>query len=241
MKLNNFIASVKSKGLMSTNRYRVEFSLPPALAASKNTYNYVGDLRKVLLFCDSVQLPGMSISTQQSRAYGEFREMPYERLFDNISLTFYVDNSMDSKALWDAWINSIQDPVTRQFNYYNDYISDITIYVLDRQNKEQYKVKLYECYPKSIGSIQLDYSARDVMKLQVSINYKYWLAGSAIKDDSNGVVIENAKEKLQTNGSTAKIDPYGYGGGLAAPDYRGGYIPGAPSVPSGGGYDPTKS
>jgi len=239
MKLNNFVASIKSKGLMTTNRYKVEFSLPPALAASKNTYNYVGDLRTVLMYCDSVQLPGMSISTQQSKMYGEFREMPYERLFDNINLTFYVDNSMDSKALWDAWINSIQDPVTRQFNYYNDYISDITIYVLDKQNKEQYKVKLYECYPKSISPIQMDYSARDVMKIQVSINYKYWLAGSAIKDDNTGTVIENAKEKLQTNGNTAKIDPYGYSGGLAAPDYRGGYIPGAPNVPSGGGYDPT--
>ena len=222
---------------MSTNRYRVEFSLPPALAASKNTYNYVGDLRTVLLYCDSAQLPGMSVSTQQSRIYGEFREMPYERLFDNINLTFYVDNTMDSKALWDAWINSIQDPVTRQFNYYNDYITDITIFVLDKADKEQYKVKLYECYPKSISPIQMDYSSKEMMKIQVSINYKYWLAGSAIKD-SSGDVIPNAKEKLQTNGNSSRIDPYGYGGQVA-PDYRGGYIPGTVDVPSGGGYDPT--
>jgi hypothetical protein len=236
MKLNNFVASIKSKGLMHTNRFRVEFSLPPALAASKNTYNYVGDLRTVLLYCDSAALPGMTISTQPSRIYGEIREMPYERLFDNISLSFYVDNAMDSKALFDSWINSIQDPVTRQFNYYADYVTDITIYVLDKANKEQYKVKLYECFPKSMGAITMDYSSKDVMKLQVSMNYKYWLAGSAIRDDNAGV-IPNAKEKLQTNGVSGRTDPYGYSGQVA-PDFRGGYIPGSVNVPSGGGYDP---
>lgn len=238
MKLSNFVASVKTKGLMQSNRFKVEFSLPPALVNAKNTYNYIGDLRTVLMFCDSVQLPGMSISTQQARIYGEFREMPYERLFENINLSFYVDNSLDSKALFDSWINSIQDPVTRQFNYYNEYITDITIYVLDKQDKERYKVKLYECYPKSVSSIQMDHSSKDVMKVQVSLNYKYWLSGTAIKDSSNGVK-PNAVENLQSSGNTTKKDPYGYGyDGAVAPDYRGGYVPGSTSVPSGGGYVP---
>lgn len=239
MKLSNFVASVKTKGLMTSNRFRVEFSLPPALANSKNSYNYTGDLRTVLMYCDSVPLPGMSISTQQARTYGEFREMPYERLFDNITLSFYVDNSMDSKSLFDSWINSIQDPVTRQFNYYNEYITDMTIYVQDKSDKDKYKVKLYECYPKSISPIQMDYGSKDVMKLQVSINYKYWLSGTAIKEGTQDTK-SYPVERLQTPGVSYKKDPYGYGyDGAVAPDYRGGYVPGSTEMPSGGGYDPT--
>lgn len=241
MSLSEFVANIKTGGLMTTNRFRVEFSVPPILLNSKNSYNYTGDLRTVLLYCDSAQLPGLNISTQQSRIYGELREMPYERLYDNVNLTFYIGNDMGSKALFDSWINSIQDPVTRSFNYYNDYITDMTIFVQDKDDAEQYSVKLFECYPKSVGAIQLDYAGKDVMKLQVSINYKYWVAGTA--ETTASPEAEDVKqypvEQEQTPGTPVIKDNYGYGyDGAVAPDYRGGYVPGSQTVASGGGYDP---
>lgn len=201
--LNEFIATIAADGLMTTNRYRVEFSVPAAV----NTPVQRGRLAAVQMYCDSVTLPGMSISTQQARSYGEFREMPYDRLFDNINLTFYVDNSMDTKRLFDDWINSIQDPATRQFNYYNEYITDITIYVEDKDENEQYRVKLFECYPKSISPIQMDYSSKDIMKLQVSINYRYWLSGSAVADGDNGLIVDG-KEMLESSGSQPGYGAY---------------------------------
>jgi hypothetical protein len=196
--LNEFIASVKTEGMMQTNRFSVDFALPLVLRSSKNPFP--GDLEKVLLHCDAVTLPGMSISTQQARTYGEFREMPYERLFENITLSFYIDNTMDAKALFDIWIHSIQDPVTRQFNYYKEYITDMTIYVEDKEDEERYNVKLFECYPKSITSIQMDYSAKEVMKIQVSLNYRYWVAGYMVADENNGPIV-NGKEQLVSPGA----------------------------------------
>jgi hypothetical protein len=207
--LNDFVSSITSAGLMTSNRFDVEFALPPALLSSNSGFNYKGDLKKVLMHCDSVVLPGMTISTQQARTYGELREMPYERLFDNINLTFYVDTTMDSKALFDSWINSIQDPVTRQFNYYKEYITDITIFTLDKDNEDTYRVKLFECYPKSISPIQLDYSSKDVMKLQVSMNYRYWISGSAgsTSEDQSSVDID---ETLTADAGLQEFDPYGF-------------------------------
>ena len=205
--LNDFIASVKSDALLIANRFSVRFSLPPTLFASKSGYNWTGHLPTVLLYCDSVSLPGMSISTQQARTYGEVREMPYERLFENVNLTFYIDGSMDSKSLFDTWINSIQDPVSRQFNFYNEYVTDMEIFVHDKDDEEVYRVKLFECYPKSIGSIQMDYGAKDIMKLQVSMNYRYWLAGSAIADANNGLIV-NGKEALDSDGAQPGFGAY---------------------------------
>ena len=202
--LNEFITSVKTQGMIHTNRFRVQFVLPNTLRGSKDAFG--GDLQKVLMHCDSVTLPGMSISTQPARTYGEFREMPYERTFDNINMTFYVDRTMDSKSLFDKWINSIQDPTTRQFNYYKEYITDIEMFVLDQNDKEQYRVKLFECYPKSISSIQMDYSAKDIMKIQVSMNYRYWTSGSAVTGD-NGLIV-NGKEALGSPGSQPGFGPF---------------------------------
>ena len=199
--LNDFVSSIQTQGLMGTNRFSIEFNVPPSLQ------NFTGDLQKVLLHCDAINLPGMSYSTNPSRIYGEIREMPWERMFDNININFYVDNSMDSKSIFDNWMNSIQDPVTRQFNYYKEYITDMTIYIFDKEDKEQYRVKLFECYPKAISPIQMDYSAKDVMMVAVSMNYKYWLSGSAIMDNNNGLIV-NGKEALNSNGAQPGIGPY---------------------------------
>jgi hypothetical protein len=136
----------------------------------------LGSLRKVLLFCDQIQLPGVNYSTTQIRTFGEFRETPYEKLYDNLTMSFYVDNDMKIKGLFDEWIGSIQDPITRTFSYYDQYISEMKIEVQDLQNKTRYEMTLYECYPKNIGSIQLDYANKDYMKMQVTMQYKYWTA-----------------------------------------------------------------
>ena len=52
---------------------------------------------------------------------GEFREVPYEKLYEPINMTFYVDNDMQVKKLFDEWMSLISDPSTRTYNYYNNY------------------------------------------------------------------------------------------------------------------------
>jgi hypothetical protein len=177
--LNEFISSIKSEGLMRNNRYEVMLS-PPAVTGFNN-YN---ELRKILLYCDNVTIPGLSISTIPARTYGEYREMPYEKIYAPITLNFYVDNSMQVKKLFDSWITNIQDPNTRNMNYYSTYTTDIDIYVLDVKERARYAVKLFHAYPKDMSAITMDYSNRDVMKLQVTMNYKYWKSSEIIQTDN---------------------------------------------------------
>jgi hypothetical protein len=85
---------------------------------------------------------------------------------------------MSVKLLFDNWMGAIQDPVTRTFNYYQDYITDMVIDVYDISDKSRYQVTLYQCYPKSLNPIQMDYANKDVMKMVVAMNYKYWRSTS---------------------------------------------------------------
>jgi len=166
-KLNDFIAQIKAEGLMRNNRYIVNIPNPPGMS------NAI-DLQKVLLFCDSVSLPGVTIGTSPALTYGEVREMPYEKLFQPVSMTFYVDNSMHVKRLFDDWQGSIIDTYSRETGYYADYTRDIDITVFDVYDNTRYLVTLHEAYLKDIGQIQLDASNKDVMKLNVTMQYKYW-------------------------------------------------------------------
>lgn len=187
--LNEFISLVKSDGLMRSSRFAVSFSLPTVVAPGK----YSQDLRKILLYCDNVNLPGLTIETSQAKTFGEVREMPYQKQYDNINMGFYVDNNMSVKLLFDAWMNAIQDPVSRTFNYYKDYTTDITIVVYDIANKSRYAVTLFQAYPKTLNAVQMDYGNKEVMKLSVSMNYKYWQS-SQVYSNSSGSSLSNATQ-----------------------------------------------
>ena len=167
--LNDFISEVKSKGLMRTANYTVVMSLPAALSTK-----YTTNLQNILMFCDKVDMPGVTVATAPVKTFGEARETPYDRQFGTTVLTFFVDNNMKVKSMFDDWVNVIQDQETRLFEYYANYITNIEIHVEDIQGKKRYAIVLKECYPKDIGSISLDYSSKEVMKLSVTLNYKSW-------------------------------------------------------------------
>jgi len=169
MALDKFISSVKTEGLARNSRFRVVLSLPAAIRSSAN---FNQELEKVLLYCDTASLPGLSLSTTQSRTFGEFREIPYEKTFEPLNLTFYVDVNMTVKYMFDAWLAYIINPSTKTVSYYKNYVVPIDIYVEDIMNNTKYQCRMNESYPKSVGAIALDYSSRDIMKLSVSFAYR---------------------------------------------------------------------
>ena len=194
--LKEFVAEIQNDGMARTNRFMVNMTLPPAL---QRRSSYGQKLQKILLFCDAVQLPGLSLSTTQARTFGEFREMPYEKLFENVNLSFYCDVDMHVKMLFDDWMSAIQNPEDRTIEYYKNYITDLYIDVYDINENQRYNVTLYEAYPKSIGAVQLDYAQKEVMKLQVGIQYKYWRSRSY---DAGYVPYRDNRPFFSINGKT---------------------------------------
>jgi hypothetical protein len=167
--LNDFISQVKTVGMARTNRFNVILTPPQRLS-----YLGTSGLQNILLFCDQVQIPGLNLATIQNRSFGEFREVPYEKLFGDLQMSFYVDNNMAVKELFDGWMNLIQSPSNRTFEYYDNYVTDMQIEVEDTANRVRHRTYVYEAYPKTIAPIQLDYASKDVMKMQVTMQYKYW-------------------------------------------------------------------
>ena len=205
--LNEFISTVAGEGLMRTSRFAVMFTIPTAVIEG----NYSADMRKVLLYCDNINLPGITLETTPAKTFGEHREMPHNKLFDTINMGFYVDNSMSVKLLFDNWMGAIQDPVTRNFNYYREYTTDIVVDVFDVADQSRYQVTLFQCYPRSINPITMDYGNKEVMKMTVAMQYKYWRSTASTNTyggapASNGQVFSNSQAALnQYLGDTAQV------------------------------------
>lgn len=171
--LNEFIQEIKSTGMANTNNFAVFIAIPKGVIVPLGVSS---NLRKFCLFCNATELPGFTYSTTPIRTYGESREMPYEALFDTIDCNFYMDSDLTLKYFFDTWIQNIRPLETRSWNYYDDYTTTVEIFVLNRAEDEVYSVKLLEAYPKVLQPIQMSYDTSEVMKMNVTFQYKYWVS-----------------------------------------------------------------
>ena len=190
--ISNFVAEAAG-GMALTNRFIVAIPSPPDFAYPESTGGN-SSLRKLLLFCEATQLPSLHLTTNPVRTYGEVREMPYELMYDTITLSFYVDASMYVKKFFDNWIQGTQLGKTRNLRYYDEYVREITILVQDKEENTRYGVRLFEAYPKNVSQVDLSYASHDVMKLAVTFQYKYW--ASALSPTNSSETMQD----LQGNG-----------------------------------------
>ena len=163
--LTDFIAYVKQNGFLHASHFHVIIGGSPG-----------GELnsRDVMMLCESVNLPGLNIFTNELRVFGESRSTPYSVSYSEISMNFLLDKNMKVRQYFEDWTNQVFDRSTRELGYYTDYTKDIEIYVSDKEGKPVHAVKLYQCFPKSIGDVSLDYNSRDILRVPVTIQYKYW-------------------------------------------------------------------
>ena len=169
MKISDIVSSM-SRGMARTNRFSVVMQTPGFL-----TSDGITPFRDLLLFCDQAQLPGLTVNTTPIRIFGEVRETPTEYNYEPVTLSFYVDQQMHIKAWFDSWIKNIQYGEERTFRYYDEFVApQVQILVQDTLDQSRYQVNLYEVWPKSVGAIQLDYASKDIMKMSVTLQYKYW-------------------------------------------------------------------
>jgi len=163
--LNQFISHVKQHGMLTASHFHVIIGGSPG--GEINT-------RDVMMMCESTNLPGLNIFTNEIRIFGESRSTPYSISYSELSMNFILDRSLKVKQYFEDWTNQVFNRETRKLGYYNDYTKDIEIYISDRTGKPAHALKLFECYPKSIGDIGLDYNSHDILRLPVQIVYKYW-------------------------------------------------------------------
>jgi len=190
MSIQEFKSNIRASGLSKSNRFLVELNAPPTLNSRQEPF--LSNLRMIRLMCDTAQLPGTSFGTNPVRSYGETREVAYERIFEPVTLTFYMDKDLLIKRMFDVWTESVQSITTRDFNYPSDYICpQMSIHVYDTSNAPVYTTTLFNAFPKNIGAVQLDYANRDIMKLSVTMQYEWFeSANSASTSVGNATVVD---------------------------------------------------
>jgi hypothetical protein len=169
--LREFTTKIRQEGLAAPNRFEVKILPPSSLA------NFTNQSRTISLFCEISNLPGMSITTKGHRIYGSAYQRPVSAEFngESISMTFYVDRNMNTKAFFDAWMFKIVNPNSFNVAYQSDYVSQIEITQLDRADNTTYNISLEDAFPRAINMMDLNMgSTNQAHQLTVTFAYRRW-------------------------------------------------------------------
>ena len=196
--LGRFMANIaQGEGFARPTRYLVRIFLPNKLtvgdsrdedggviSAGVNTIGGQELSRNVGMMCNKITMPERSVASKPHQIYGPKREMPYAYTFgDTIEATFYADKFLRQRAFFETWQKLIFDLNTHNIKYYDDYTSQVDILQLGQYDAEEdrdrivYGVRLYEVYPKTIGSIEYGYSGEEgagIVEIPITLQYRYW-------------------------------------------------------------------
>ena len=167
--LNDILSTFHSEdGYAVPNRFEVLITRPKG-SASEN--------RQVSMRCESVNLPGRNLnSTTDSNIYGPTREIVNGVTYaEDITMTFQASSGLEERVFFEEWQALAFDERSWNVGYYNDYISTVDIYILDRQDNRRFGLKLHEAFPKTINATDLSQSANnELVKIVVTFSFRYW-------------------------------------------------------------------
>ncbi len=166
--LDEFRATIAGKDLARQNRFEVRITGP------------VKSDKQVNLLAESVSIPGQNIrSVPDDLRYGPARDHAQGVTYGDISMTFICTPGMQEKVYFEEWQKRIIDVGERNSKWnakwYVDYIGEIQIDQLDRQNQMKYQVTIVEAWPKTINAQEFTLSSNDAYQtVSVDFAYRYW-------------------------------------------------------------------
>ena len=175
--INDVLGGYRSKdGIARPARYEV-LILPPT--GSRNSPDRAAlnqGVRETSLKCENIAFPGRNIdTTPDTNIYGPTREIATGFSFAELSARFQCSSDLREKEFFENWQKASFNANTWAMQFYNDYIGEIQIYLLDEKDNRRYGVKIWECFPKNIAAQTLDYSTiNEQMKIDVTFSYRYW-------------------------------------------------------------------
>jgi hypothetical protein len=153
--------------------------------------NFFEDPRDVFMFCESVNLPGRQIATNDFFTDMKAYKKPYAYINDEVVMTFYLTNDYYMFKYVKSWMDVVLPKYneTRTVGFKSDYARDITIQQLGNANYVPAAgVILKNAYPISMSSIPLSNGTdNDIVKITVTFAYDDWEEQGVISGATQGI------------------------------------------------------
>ena len=132
--------------------------------------------RYLALQCETAELPGRTLLTQDVKIYGPTFKVPYQSQYNDINLGFICTNDFYERKLFDRWIEAIHPSDTNNMRFPKGnetrYMCNITIIQYDDFIKKIYSVELVDAFPIGVAAQPLNWSEDNFHRLSVQFAYQ---------------------------------------------------------------------
>ena len=132
--------------------------------------------RYLALQCETAELPGRTLLTQDAKVYGPTFKVPYQSQYNDINLGFICTNDFYERKLFDRWIEAIHPSDTNNLRFPKGngtrYMCNITIIQYDDFIKKIYSIQLVDAFPIGVAAQPLSWSEDNFHRLSVQFAYQ---------------------------------------------------------------------
>tara|TARA_B100001564_G_scaffold281139_1_gene243505 strand:+ start:434 stop:1159 length:726 start_codon:yes stop_codon:yes gene_type:complete len=188
--LNEFLSILHDDAYARPNRFEVVVKPPKriagtAAAAQMNNPapfqldEFAGDgtTRHVSMKCSAITMPGRTFETTSQEHYGPNRDViSAAPNFADITTTFQMvgTNGNDIKY-FHAWQDMAVNATDYTVGYYDDYVGELDIYLLDEKDQRKFGLRLEEAFPKIVNDVPLSMdTVGAVVNIDVTFMYRRW-------------------------------------------------------------------
>ena len=147
------------------------FYFIPAFPADVVTGD-MNDERTVYLV-KSTSMPGSTLEEILLNWQGMDYPIAGKHTFAELVVSFNMDVDGFLRMNFEKWINKIHDPVTNQYAYINEYMTDQRLHLLGYQGEPVLEFVLKDAWPREVAAATLDYTASEITTFDVTFRYAY--------------------------------------------------------------------
>ena len=171
----------------------------------------------LMYLCESAELPGRGFMSADIRYYGPNFKSPYQSTYEDINLTFLCRDQFEERRFFDNWMNVINPVNSYDFEYRDNYITNIEIYQMSdvdigntqgssptssvqERGQGRYKFTLAGAYPVLVNPQPVTWADDNFHRITVTFTYSRWYKnddetanseGDTLVGDGSQIVTEN--------------------------------------------------
>ena len=219
--LDEFRAVISSAGgLQRTNRFVFNVPLPDFLRKTLiedfTMQNLMSNLGMNVfdgtlgLLCQQISIPDKKLNTTSIKINGQTRTVPMNYTWDTVTAEFIETTNGIIYNTFYNWIDGINNPITNTGYFYDEFVKDLRLDYLNRDNEVVGYITLNEAYPVSVSRSECNYGGASYVTTKVSFTYLYQTnrdySSNMLYNIINNIVPGAAGTLLNT--ATSLIDTY---------------------------------
>lgn len=164
---------------------------------------YSDFMRQLSYLTEVAYMPDRSFMNMDNRYYGPNFKIPYQSVYEDITMTFLCRTQSFERQFFDDWMEIINPTNLWDFNYVDQYVAEINVYQLADYGDSpeatapaaMYQWSLHRAYPIAIQAQEVNWGNGDFQRLTVSFTYSHWTRrgwdrtpGNFAGDDGSGFI-----------------------------------------------------